>query len=139
MCRTPVTLGGGITMTKGFPLAFGEGWNRPCSIQKRYSLLSKSLGSYALASSMAFTCDSPLQWLPDGSLEWRILPETACCGYRGLPSGLRMLALADSGLYIVGSIHDTVRRTPWPSGFRCLRTSRVRTRGTASTFASPTS
>ena len=33
MWRTPVTFGGGITMTKGFFLGSPAGWNNPLAIQ----------------------------------------------------------------------------------------------------------
>src|SRR5690606_14861382 len=46
ICRTPVTLGGGITMQYGSLSRFGDDRKKPCSIQYRYHLSSTPAGSY---------------------------------------------------------------------------------------------
>src|SRR3989338_10775789 len=46
ICRIPVTLGGGITMQKGFLVGLGFAENRLCSCQNLYHLFSVSLGLY---------------------------------------------------------------------------------------------
>jgi hypothetical protein len=46
MCKTPVTLGGGITMQYGSFSGFGTDLKKPWSIQYWYHLSSTRAGSY---------------------------------------------------------------------------------------------
>src|SRR5512143_2338256 len=50
MWSLPVTLGGGMTMTKRGEPAGPWGWNRPSSIQRRYQRCSKEAGSKVFGS-----------------------------------------------------------------------------------------